>query len=384
MRTETSTSTSVIPLSSWRSARVPRCAGAATARSAPRGPLTTLSSRATTACNLHHGSSVVISRGLEVQARLCSDSDTQPRSKPETGARSVACRYCETPVRARLRRGAGFGGASAAGSADARRARPLAAVAALVCAVTGPSKGAFAVPARPFAAFLAEGARVAGGAFFAGAAFAVGLLLATAPSGAALVGEAFFVETFFADALVAEALVARAVPLAGAAVAGTFVEEAFAAVVPLLPAAFETPAACRAGGVPPAAAFFAAGFLVGARAAAVAPAADGCSPAKPAAFVGATATAVPEPAVLLGDEAFFAMRTSAAIISSLGRPETGAMPGRASSTPRRSGSSAFTTKTRSSPRFSTSRALRGAGSAMFASGTYACRLSMNATAPCEV
>lgn len=95
------------------------------------------------------------------------------------------------------------------------------------------------------------------------------------------------------------------------------------------------------------------------------------------AAAGVVAGAAARPAALLrgravafaGAAAFRASLTSAAIISSLGLPDTTATPGTASSTPRLKGSSAVTTSVRSSSFFSTSRALRGGGSAMLASGT---------------
>src|SRR5579875_2431613 len=64
-----------------------------------------------------------------------------------------------------------------------------------------------------------------------------------------------------------------------------------------------------------------------------------------------------------------AMRSSASTVSSLGWPETTATSGRASSTPRRWGSSAVRAKVRRSPRRSTDRAARGGGEASPASGT---------------
>ncbi len=65
----------------------------------------------------------------------------------------------------------------------------------------------------------------------------------------------------------------------------------------------------------------------------------------------------------------WARRTSAATVSSRGWPDTSAIPGNASSAPRRCGSSAVSTKIPRSRRLSTSRALRGGGSPRFARGT---------------
>jgi hypothetical protein len=64
-----------------------------------------------------------------------------------------------------------------------------------------------------------------------------------------------------------------------------------------------------------------------------------------------------------------AIFTTAATVSSLGRPDTTPTPGSASSTPRRYGSSAVMTKRRVSPLWRRSRARRGAGSPRPDSGT---------------
>jgi hypothetical protein len=77
----------------------------------------------------------------------------------------------------------------------------------------------------------------------------------------------------------------------------------------------------------------------------------------------------PAAAFLAAGWRFRARRTSAAIISSLGVPDTVPTPGSASSTPRRWGSSALTTSVTSAPRESTSRADRGGGFPRLASGT---------------
>ena len=62
---------------------------------------------------------------------------------------------------------------------------------------------------------------------------------------------------------------------------------------------------------------------------------------------------------------------------------TGTMPTAASSMLRRAAAKLDTTSVTASPIFMNSRALRGAGSAIRRSGTYACASPMTTYAPCE-
>jgi hypothetical protein len=235
--------------------------------------------------------------------------------------------------------------------------------AAAVSAVTAFKGGAFFAGAltRGFPAAAAfVGALVAGaltGGFLAAAAFVGALVVVDALGGAAdffvaagdfftsaraLVGAAAFGATgaFLTTTrfLGAASFFAAAAGLFAAPAAGPFAA----------PAAFLTVPACA--------------FLVEAESAApVVAFAGGCE-------AGTAGRGSPPAAVAPGDEPS-PLAISAATVSGVGTPARCTKPGSASSTPRRNGSNACTTKARSSPLDRTSLALLGGGLPMADKGT---------------